>query len=104
MDLPIEIELRPHIGTLTSGRKVEHDQWIVLAKVGNYFGVRKGDDIKPKQIGFLHKSGSMLAPIEEWNKISTIDRQSVLSALSIKVGREITAAARLSVSQMEAMA
>lgn len=94
-ELPVEIELRPHVGIKPDPKtgamhEVEHNQFIVLAKVGQYFGVRKPDGFFPKQIGYIGKwSGAQFVATGEFNQIATADRASVLKALSDKVKYEV---------------
>ena len=104
MDVPVMIELRDHVGVKPDGSEVEYPQWIVLARVGGYFAVRKEDRLYPKQIGFLHRDGSVLAPISEWHGIAEQDKPVVLAELSRFVGREITCAYLPTIKELEAIA
>lgn len=91
-DLPVTIELRPHVGfkfdpQSQSRIEVEHNQWIVLARVGGYYGVRKGTDIVPKQIGYLGKwPGAEFVAIPEFGQIAARDQKLVMAALAKEVG------------------
>ena len=84
----VAVELRPHKGVMFDPRtqqtiEYEHDQWIVLARVGQYFGANTREGFMPMQIGYLGKwKGAQLATIAEWLKVPTGDRDAVLEAIS----------------------
>lgn len=88
----IEIELRRHIGQAFDRKagkvvEVEHAQYIVLARIDDYFGrVNCYGERVPVQIGYIGNwPGAQLAHIPVFLKIPVNEREAVRQAVVQKL-------------------